>query len=387
MREYLESGRRREAIRQFERLRDALREFVGVGPDLRTITLYEQVLAGEGAVVESGQRAAALIATGLVHLNRHEFADAERLARQARELAIDADLAHEAGDASTLLALVASFTMRWHEVFRQEFTRSLRLSPDLSVAIHDANLCFAEYNLAGAAPAPDAHAYANDLLDLAVQAGSTPGRGMAELMLGEAHLLSGRLGVAAAALRRAVDTNTVAPATASRCVSLERLAQTELALANDDQARALLTSAYPLARDSPMRSHLLVRLLGVSIQLAPSTPDALAAVSAAERELADASRICEPCSLNFRVQASIACAGAGELFRARRHLADAERVAGLWQGGPSSASVWEARAALRRAEGQQGQAAALLREAADEYARAQRPFDEARCRDAAALAA
>lgn len=210
---------------------------------------------------------------------------------------------------------------------------------------------------------------------------------MAELMVGEALMLSGQFTLAQAQLRRAADTNAAARATSSMCVSLERLAQTELALANSDRADELLASAYPLARDSPMRSHLLVRLLGVGVQAAHYARRALVAVGEAERELADARRVCEPCSLNFRVQASIACAGAGELVRARRHLADAERVSGLWQGGPSAAAVWEARAALRQAEGQPGQAAALLREAADEYARAQRPADEARCRGAADPAA
>jgi DNA-binding SARP family transcriptional activator len=44
MPEYYKSGRRREAIRQFERLRDALRDFMGVGPDLTTIEPYERIL-------------------------------------------------------------------------------------------------------------------------------------------------------------------------------------------------------------------------------------------------------------------------------------------------------------------------------------------------------
>lgn len=82
LRGYFESGRRREAIRQFERLRDALREFVGVGPDQETIALYEKVLAAEGPpVIESAHRTAALIATGLVHLNRTGTPQPERVRR------------------------------------------------------------------------------------------------------------------------------------------------------------------------------------------------------------------------------------------------------------------------------------------------------------------
>jgi DNA-binding SARP family transcriptional activator len=48
MQHHLVAGNRREAIRQFERLRDALREHIGVGPDPLTVALYEKVLESEG---------------------------------------------------------------------------------------------------------------------------------------------------------------------------------------------------------------------------------------------------------------------------------------------------------------------------------------------------
>jgi hypothetical protein len=204
-------------------------------------------------------------------------------------------------------------------------------------------------------------------------------------MLGEALLASGQFERAREQLEQAVATNMNAGSTSGLSLSLERLAETEIALANRERAKALLVQARRPAQRSALRSHLIVRLLGVEIQAAPDARVARATVIGAERQLSDATRVCEPCSMNFRVQASSACARAGDLARARRHLADAERVAGMWQGGPWAAAVWEARAALRYAEGQPAQAAALLCEAADEYVRAQRPADEARCRAAAAL--
>ena len=70
----------------------------------------------------------------------------------------------------------------------------------------------------------------------------------------------------------------------------------------------------------------------------------------------------------------------GELDAARRRLAEAERIDGLGQGGPWLAGVWETRAALRRAEGDEAQARAFFREAADLFASAGRPLDETRCR-------
>jgi DNA-binding SARP family transcriptional activator len=383
MRGYLVAGERREAIRQFERLRDALREHIGVGPDPATIAVYEQVLASEGEQPPQPEhRAAVLLATGLVHLNRREFGQAEVLALQARDIAVDAGLAHELGDAGTLLALITSWTGRWHEAFRREFTASLGQPRELSLAIYDANLCFAEYHLSGAAPGPDPASYAGELLALAEAAGSDTGRGIAQLMLGEAHLLAGDYGAARTWLLEASRTNRDAAAASGLCITLERLAQTENALDRPIAARELLEEARAIADASPLRSHLLVRLLGVGVEAAVSEREALNAVVWAERTLADAARVCEPCSMNFRVRAATASAGAGDLRRARRHLADAERIAGLWQGGPWTAAVWEVRAALRAAEGEPGQAAALLREAADEYARAGRRPDVDRCRRA-----
>lgn len=52
----------------------------------------------------------------------------------------------------------------------------------------------------------------------------------------------------------------------------------------------------------------------------------------------------------------------------------------MWQGGPWTAAVWEARGALRVAENNAAQAAAFFREAAEQFAAVERPVDEARCR-------
>jgi DNA-binding SARP family transcriptional activator len=381
MRAHLRAGERRDAMRQFERLRDALREHMAVAPAPETIALYEEVLAQEGEQPpEPAQRAAVLLATGLVHLNRQEFGAAERLARQALDIAVDAGLAHEVGDAGTLLGLVASWTGRWHEMFRQEFTASLRWPAELGTTTYDANLCFAEYHLAGATSGPDPATYARDLLALADDAGSVTGRGVAELMIGEAYLFTGEYAEARTWLRRAAGTNREAGAGSGLCISLERLAQTEVAAGDLAIAGDLLDQGRAIADTSPLRSHLLVRLLGVAVQAAPDVPAALRAVAGAEQILADARRVCEPCSINFRVQAATVSARAGDLHRARRHLSDAERIAGMWQGGPWTAAVWEARAALRAAEGDPTQADALLREAADGYTRAGRTPDADRCR-------
>src|SRR5436190_12815060 len=85
MRAHLDAGERREAIRRFERLPKALREHLGVGPDPSTVALYEVVLATEGAPQPSeAERAHALLAWALVHMNRNDLVEAERAAEEAR---------------------------------------------------------------------------------------------------------------------------------------------------------------------------------------------------------------------------------------------------------------------------------------------------------------
>jgi hypothetical protein len=126
-----------------------------------------------------------------------------------------------------------------------------------------------------------------------------------------------------------------------------------------------------------------VRVYGVRLLAEKSVVDALRVAQEAERWLADAPRVCEPCSMGFRVEAARTYARADDLARARRHIAEAERIAGLWQGGPWTAAIWEARAELRRAEARGAQARALFLEAAEGFAGLRGPLDESRCRAAA----
>ena len=56
----------------------------------------------------------------------------------------------------------------------------------------------------------------------------------------------------------------------------------------------------------------------------------------------------------------------------------------MWQGGLWTGAVWEARGTLRQAEGENEQARAMFREAADAFARGGNESDAARCREAAA---
>src|SRR5205807_417993 len=77
-------------------------------PDPATVALYEEVLAVEGAPQPSeAERAHALLAWALVHMNRGDIAEAERAAEEARAVALDASLGRELGEAAVILAKVA----------------------------------------------------------------------------------------------------------------------------------------------------------------------------------------------------------------------------------------------------------------------------------------
>ncbi|MGH2692971.1 MAG: AfsR/SARP family transcriptional regulator, partial [Actinomycetota bacterium] len=205
MRADLEAGDRQGAMRRFEKLREALHEEVGVGPDPETVALYEQVLAMEGtepATLE--ERARAHLAAGLVALNRQELAEAEREATAARALAIEAGLGKELGEASGVLGMVAHMQGTWGDMFRRESVEVLERLPSLVEHVLDAHLCLAEFSLHGPGGGEQAQTLAGELLELAQKHGSVLGSALATMMLGEAELIAGRLDAAEEHLARAV---------------------------------------------------------------------------------------------------------------------------------------------------------------------------------------
>ncbi|MGH2794043.1 MAG: BTAD domain-containing putative transcriptional regulator [Actinomycetota bacterium] len=379
MSSHVEAGNRHAAIRQFERLRDALREELGVPPDAATVELYEQVLAMDGHEPPTpAERASGLIARGLVQWNRRELDEAERSAGEARSLAIEAGLGRELGEASALLGLVAHARGRWRELFRSEFIDSIGRSPELAGFVFDAHLCFAEFSLYEAAGHEDVIPFADELLKIADGADSDHGRAIAKLMLGEAALLSGRLDEADRELTSAAKLSEAAGHVAAESLSTERLGESAIARGQRWRAVRLLGKARRLAEGSTLVSHLLVRVFGAMVQAAADPARAVAVIADAEDAL-ERREVCEPCSMTFRVASASASARAGDRVRAARYLEEAERVAGMWQGGPWLAAVWAARGELRRADGDEAQAAALFREAADAFVRVGRTIDAERC--------
>lgn len=384
MRAHIDAGDRLAAIRQFERLREALRVDLGVGPDPATVAIYEQALAIEAPGAPTlAERVGSLLARGMLHWNRMELDDARRCAQQARNLSVEARLGRELGEATTLLGMVAQAQGCWRDLFRSEFQDCLTERPELAPFLLDAHLCLAEFSLYGPTSHHDIEPFARTLLEIATAAGSVRGEAVAQLMLGELFLLGGRLNEASLTLARAVELHHKAQSQSGLALAHIRAAEADIGRGRRWQATRRLARAVLLAQTAPLAAHLVVRAHAALVLAAKTRKQATTALDRAEQSISE-SQTCQPCSVGFHVTASITRAQAGDIAGAQRYLGKAERIAGMWHGGPWDAAVWEARGILRIAQGEPEQGLALLKEAADRFALVGHPLDAARCRAAAA---
>ena len=375
----LDAGNRGEVIRQFQRLRERLRVDLGVGPASDTVAIYERALAMDSVEpISLTDRVRAALAWGIVHLHSGEFAKAERIAREARTLALEAGLAREIGEASALFGMVAHMQGRWPELFRSEFIEWVRRSPAFTSTIFDGHLCLAEFCLCGAGGHEQIASASRELLAVAEDAQSIAGRALATLILGEAALFSGPLDVAERLLVEAERLHAEAGADAGRVMSLQRLAEVALARGQKWRAARLVQKGFRIAQSSWLEPHLLMRLQALVVESAGTKARVIDAIGQGDRWLAERS-MCQPCSMEFRIASSTALTELGEIESASRRLDEAERLAGMWNGGPWVAAVWEARGVQRRARGNPEHAAALFHEAAARFGELGRVRDQARC--------
>lgn len=376
----LTAGNRSEVIRLFQRLRERLRVDFGVGPKAASIALYEQALAsGEAAPANLVDRVRASLAWGLVHLQSGELQKAATVARETRTLALDGKLAREVGEASALLGLTAHMQGQWLSLFRSEFTEWVRAAPEFISSVFDGHLCLAQFCLCGAGGHEQIRVAASELLSLAEQAGSDPGRALALSCLGETALFSGYVDEAERLLLEAERLHAETGAPAGRALALERLAEIQLVRGQKYKANRTVQRALSVALDSWLNPHLNMRLKALAVQTAATPEEAAEVIAEGDRALYGVGA-CQPCSMGFRTASAIALAEAGEVDAMGRRLDEAERLAGMWNGGPWVAAVWEARGVQRRAQGKPDRALAAFDEAAARFGELGRPLDQARCR-------
>jgi len=374
----LDAGNRVEAIRQFNQLRENLHAELGVGPSAATIALYEKALALSGTeTVSPGEQIRTSLAWGLVHLQSGEFDKASEIARRTRDLALGADLPREVGEASALLGIASMMQARWPQLFRSEFIEWVRAKPAFVQHVFDGHLCLSEFCLCSAKGHAEVAKLARELLTVAEEAGSNAGRGLACLLLGEASLFSGDLDGAQGFLTAAEQLLEEADAVAGRVLAIERLAEIALERGQKWRAGRLIRRGLTDAERSWLSPHLIMRMQALAVRAA-STPKMVAEeILAGDRLLAPGA--CQPCSMALRTASAIALAEAGDLEQVDRRLNDAERIAGMWQGGPWAAALWEARGVQRRAQNKEMRALAAFEEAAGRYEELGRPRDRARC--------
>ena len=205
----------------------------------------------------------------------------------------------------------------------------------------------------------------------------------ASALIGEAALLSGDLGRAAAELGEARDLHRDLGSPAGEAHSLQRLAEVHLARGENDEAMRLLWQALPLARGSMVAKHLLHRIFGTMILAAEDPHEARAIVDRAESTLGwdDA---CPFCSIMLSVPAAIACARAGDLPGAQHHLEMARRSATVWEGTSWEAGLAEAEAVVAAESGDPATARRRMHDAVQVFERTGQPRDAERCRAALA---
>jgi DNA-binding SARP family transcriptional activator len=383
IRQHLVTGDRASALDCYERLTRILDEELGIVPDAESEALYREALAHtDGAPSTTEQRASVLLGSALLCTHRGALDQAEREASQARQLAAQAGLGRQLGEASALLGMVAHMRGRWRELFLSEFLDTVQRPPSMASYVFDAHLCLAEVWVYGGGGVADGQTFASDLFAIAEEYDSVHGRALASLVRGEACLLSGQLDNANADLVNAVSLHQAAGADSGYTLSMARLAEAALAAGDHRRAEQLATRSLELARTAPIASHLVVRILGIKVELAQSLREAINAVHEGEQQLAG-HEACGPCSMPFRVAAAVTFAKSGDLDAASSYVDAARSIAGMWPGSPWEAAEWEARAALRLAEGRREQAAALLQEASDVFARSGHALAVSRCRQAA----
>ena len=374
----LDAGNRVEAIRQFNQLRENLHAELGVGPSAATIALYEKALAlSSTETVSPSERIRTSLAWGLVHLQSGEFDKASEIARHTRDLALGADLPREVGEASALLGLASMMRAQWPQLFRSEFIEWVRAKPAFVQHVFDGHLCLSEFCLCSASGHAEVAGLARELLRVAEQAGSQAGRGLACLLLGEAALFSGDLDEAERHLAEAERLLLEADAVAGRVLAIERLAEIALERGQKWRASRLIQRGLTDAERSWLSPHLIMRMQALAVRAAATPKMVAQEILAGDRLLTPGA--CQPCSMALRTASAIALAEAGELDQVDRRLNDAERIAGMWHGGPWAAALWEARGVQRRAQNHEIRALAAFDEAASRYQELGRPRDQARC--------
>jgi DNA-binding SARP family transcriptional activator len=354
------------------RLRVRLARTALMAGDLETAAAALDGLETDGGAED----AEILLTKGKYAYFTSDFEMARLASDEAQSLVLAGERNWQVLDLVALQGMLAHRSGSWFDRMRLELRRT-RETPEIANTIFDGYLCPAEYMLYGQASYAEVIDLARDLQSTARRSGALRAAAFASALIGEAALLSGDLDLAAAELIEASDMHRDLGSAGGQAHSLQRLAEVRIAEGDRVEAMRLVQEAFPLARSSMIAKHLLQRVFGTMITAARSPLEARVIVDRAESTLGwdDA---CAFCQIMLSVPATIACARAGDLAHARRHLEAAERSALLWQGTSWEASISEARATVATATGDPETACRQLHSATKRFRQAGQPLDAAR---------
>jgi DNA-binding SARP family transcriptional activator len=342
-------------------------------------------IAGAEPTTVLGRLSEALTYAGAAALGATDPAIGTLKAAECRRLAL------ESGDRAAIV--IASWAQAAAAHARGELRDSVLADlrdtkdlPHLAVRVFDGHLCITQRLLYGARPYADVITFADGLAAEARRLHAARGQAFGMTLRGEAELLSGQLDAAAADLHTAVGLHRATAGATGEAHSLQRLAEVALHQGRRDAARSLVDEALDLARVTDIGFHLLDRIYGTRIAMAADPREALAALDEAEEAVRGPLETCPGCRITFAVPAAIACANAGELDRAAAYVDASEYLAHVVMRLPAwDAAYEEVLAHVARASRDHAGSRARFAAAADGFAAAGQPLDEARCRALAAL--
>ena len=343
-----------------------------------------QFLEGVQPTSVDGRLAEALTYAGAAALGYTDPAAGTAKSAMVRRLAL------ESGDTSAIV--VASWAQAAAAHARGELRDSVLADlretshlPRLAVRVFDGQLCVTQRLLYGSRPYPDVIAFADALAAEAGRLGAARGHAFGVTLRGEAELLSGQLDEAERHLTEGARLHRAIGGATGEALALQRLAELALYRGDRAQASALLDEALDVARVTDIGFHLLDRIYGTCISLAPDPAEALVVVEEAEESVRGALETCPGCRITFAVPAAIASARAGDFDRVAEYEPAAEFLANVVMRLPAwNAALEEVRGHIARARGDHPEAAQRFRAAADGFGAAGHPLDQRRCVELAA---
>ncbi len=327
----------------------------------------------------AGKLAEALAYSGAAALGYGDPAEGTRRAAESRRLALASGDTGSLVIASWAQAAAAHARGELHSSVWADLHESAQF-PHLAVRVFDGHLCITQRFLYGSRPYRDVIAFADGLAAEARKLGAERGHAFAVTLRGEAELLSGQLDAAERDLVEGGRLHRAIGGATGEALALQRRAELALYRGRREAAGGLLDEALDLARQSDVGFHLLDRIYGTRIAVAADEQAALGELEEAAAAVRGPFETCPGCRITFAMPATIAAARAHEHALASQHEQAADYLANVVMKLPAwHAALHEARAHMALAKGQRDAAHAGFAAAAQAFAAAEHPLDQARC--------